>query len=156
MCSRDRLVAKKNAYRGRIWRMMGKEHRKEVKATEWAFHRIKEAFEQVAQDEARKMSIVQEIMIRSTDYLRRIIAPVGGQGGVSMSYLFPHCNRFSFEDTFGGSQGEKSRHFGGARSVERNTIGSIPTGFWSYKQVIVLSRPRYSKHMQCLRACAQI
>ena len=67
-------------------------------ASEWAFDRIKEAFELVAQDEAEKMSIVQEIMIRSTDFLRRIIAPVGGQGGVTMSYLCPNCNRFPLED----------------------------------------------------------
>ena len=44
------------------------------------------------------MSIVQEIMIRSADYLRRIIAPVGGQGGVTMSYFCPHCNRITLED----------------------------------------------------------
>ena len=49
----------------------------EVKGTGWAFDRIKEVFEQLAQDEAEKLSIVQEIMIRSTDHLRRIIAPVG-------------------------------------------------------------------------------
>ena len=72
--------------------------RKEVQASEWAFDRIKEAFEQVAQDEAEKVSIVQEIMLRITDYLRLIIAPVGGQGGVTMSYLCPHCKA-----TFGGS-----------------------------------------------------
>ena len=65
-----------------------------MKATEWASDRIKEAFEQVAPNEARKLNIVQEIMIRSIDYLRRIIAPVGGQGGVTMSYLCPHCNSF--------------------------------------------------------------
>ena len=47
--------------------------------------RIEETFELVAQDEAEKLSIVQEIMLRSTDYLRRVIAPVGGQGGVTMS-----------------------------------------------------------------------
>ena len=56
----------------------------------------------MAQDEAEKVSIVQEIMLRSTDYLRRIIAPVGGQG-VTVSYLqqFPfgrlrlvgHCRK---------------------------------------------------------------
>ena len=49
-----------------------------MKASEWAFDKIKEAFELVAQDETEKMSIVQEIMLRSTDYLRRIIALVGG------------------------------------------------------------------------------
>ena len=54
--------------------------RKKMKASEWAFDRMKEAFELVVQDEAEKVSIVQEIMLRSTDYLRRIIAPVGGQG----------------------------------------------------------------------------
>ena len=55
---------------------------KEVKVSEWAFDRKKEAFQKVAKDEARKLSNVQEIMTRSTGYLRRIIAPVGGQGGV--------------------------------------------------------------------------
>ena len=57
-----------------------------MKASEWAFDRIKEASEKVAQDEAEKVvSIVQEIMLTSTDNVRRIIAPVGGQGGVTMS-----------------------------------------------------------------------
>ena len=49
--------------------------RKEVKATEWANDRIKEGFEQVAQDDAREIRNVHEIMIRSTDYLHRITAP---------------------------------------------------------------------------------
>ena len=40
---------------------------------------IKEAFEQVVRYEAEQLSIVQEIMIRSTGCLRRIIAPAGGQ-----------------------------------------------------------------------------
>ena len=53
----------------------------------------KEAFEKVAKDEARKLSTVQEIMIRSTDYLRHIIAPAVRQGGVTMSYSCPHCSR---------------------------------------------------------------
>ena len=58
-----------------------------MKATEWSFEKIKEAFEVVARDEERMVSIVQEIMFKSADYLRRIIAPVGGQGGVTMSFL---------------------------------------------------------------------
>ena len=38
-----------------------------MKASEWAFDRIKEAFDLVAQDEARKVvSIVQETMFKST------------------------------------------------------------------------------------------
>ena len=39
----------------------------EVSATEWAFERIREAFEKVAKDEARSLNIVQGIMLKSTD-----------------------------------------------------------------------------------------
>ena len=42
--------------------------------------------------------IVQESVIRSVDYLRRIVASVGGRGGVTMSYLCPNCNSFPLED----------------------------------------------------------
>ena len=33
-----------------------------MKASEWAFDRIKEAFDLLSQEEARKLSVVQEIM----------------------------------------------------------------------------------------------
>ena len=79
-----------------------------MKASEWAFDRIKEAFEQVAQDEAEKVSVVQEIMLSSTDYLRRVIAPVGGREGVTMSYLCLHCNSFLLEDYMWWVSGEKT------------------------------------------------
>ena len=85
--------------------------RTEVKATEWAFDRIKEAFEKVAKNEARKLSTVQEIMIRSTDHLRRIIAPA-----VSKEALRCHtCARTAtvsrWKTTFGGSQGKKQTNW---------------------------------------------
>ena len=99
------------ALKGGDWEECKNSFRKKVKATEWAFDRVKQAFEQVAQDEARKMSIAQEIMIRSTDYVRRITAPVGGQGGVTMSCLCPHCNSFFLgKTTFGGLKGKKEAH----------------------------------------------
>ena len=91
--------------------------RKKMKASEWAFDRTKEAFEKVAQDEAEKVSIVQEIMLGSTDNMRRIIAPVGGQGGVTI-----------WKTTFGGSLDENIPS-GGAQFVEISTIGSNQTGF---------------------------
>ena len=72
--------------------------RNEVKVSDWASEITKEAFEKVAKDEARKLSTVQEILVRSTDYLRRIIAPAGWQGGVTMSYFSPHCDSFPMED----------------------------------------------------------
>ena len=70
--------------------------RVEVKATEWAFDRKQEAFEQVAQDEAGKLSIVQE----NHAHNHRPLAThhSGGQGGVTMSFLCPHCNSFPLED----------------------------------------------------------
>ena len=127
-----------------------------MKATEWAFERIREAFELVAQDEARKVSIAQEIMFKSTDYLRRIIAPDGGQGGVTMSYLCPYCNSFFLEYYIWWVSGRKGATIGGAHFVKKNTNGSNQTSCWSYKQEKVLRRPRCSKHMQFFRAFAQI
>ena len=59
--------------------MLKNTFRNEVKVTALAFDRVKEAFENVAKDEAIKLSTVQEIMIRSTDYFRRIVAPAGSK-----------------------------------------------------------------------------
>ena len=70
----------------------------QAKATEWASDTMQEAFEKVAKDEARKLSTVQNLTLRSTDYLRRIFAPAGGQEGVTMSCLCPHGNSFPLED----------------------------------------------------------
>ena len=72
--------------------------RNEEAATEWFLERICEASEKAAKDEAASLSVVQGILLRSTDFLRRIIAPVGGQGGVTLSYVCPRCNSFSLED----------------------------------------------------------
>ena len=97
-CNESMMKKGFTALKNGIWEDCKETVRKNMKASERAFDRIKEAFELVLQDEAEKMSIGQEIMLRSTDYLRRIIAPVGGQGGVTMSYLCPNCNIFSLED----------------------------------------------------------
>ena len=100
------------ALKGGDWEEYKNTFRKEVKAAEWAFDRIKEAFEQVAQDEAMKMSIVQEIMIRSADYLRRIIAPVGGHGGVKCAICGARIATVTpWKTTFGGSQVKKAHNF---------------------------------------------
>ena len=98
---------------------MKKTFRNEVKVSEWAFDRIKDVFEQVAKDEARKLSIFQKILIRSTDYLRRIIAPAGEHGGVTMSYLCRIATVSRWETTFGGSLVGKGVTIGGARFVEK-------------------------------------
>ena len=89
----------------------------------------------MAKDEARKLSTVQEVMLRRTDYLRRIIAPAGGQGGVTLSYLCPHCNSFPLEDYVWWTQLERSTT--GAQSVEKNMSGERPTGYWWCNQAKV-------------------
>ena len=35
---------------------------------------------------------------KSTDFLRRIIAPVDGMGGFTLSHVCPHCNCFPLDD----------------------------------------------------------
>ena len=124
-----------------------------MKASEWASDRIKEAFELVAQDEAEKMSIVQEIMIRNTEYLRRITAPVGRQGGVTMSYLCQHCNSFPLEDHVWWVSGGKSTKWWCAICGEKydwkqpNRLLVVQTGD-SFEQANV-----FRAHA---RACAEI
>ena len=96
------------ALKNGTWEECKETFKEKMKASEWALDRMKEAFDLVARDEAEKMSIVQEILLRSMDFLRRIIAPVGGQGGVTMSYLCPNCNSFPLKDYVWWVSGEKS------------------------------------------------
>ena len=130
--------------------------RTKVKATERAFHRIKEAFEKVAKDEAGKLRIVQEIKIKCTDYLRRMIAPAEEQGGITMSYLCPHCNSFQMEDyVWWVSGGKKHTNWWCARSVEKIKTGGNQTGSWWCKQAKVSVRLRSSMRMRCRKVCAR-
>ena len=98
--------------------------RNEVNVSGWGFDRRKEALEQVAKDEARKLSIVQEIMIRSTDYWRRIIAPAEGKEALRCHICARIVTVSRWKTTFGGSLGEKGVTIGGARFLEKSTTGS--------------------------------
>ena len=62
-----------------------KEYRKEGKLCEWTSERIRKPYEKVAKDEIGRLGSVQEILRKSNDFLRRIIAPVNGMGGVTLS-----------------------------------------------------------------------
>ena len=103
----------------------------------------REAFEKVAKDEAGRLNIVQGIMLKSADFLRRIIAPAGGQGGVTMSYLCPNCSSFPWRTPCGGFQ--LSSWWCGL--WRKSVIGRRPTDYWWYKQVTVSVRQRCSKRM---------
>ena len=61
----------------------------------WTSEKLRECYSEVAQEDEQRKSIVQLILQKSTHFLRRIFVPVEGQGGVTVSYVCPHCHRFS-------------------------------------------------------------
>ena len=61
----------------------------------WTREKIQECHRDVRQEDDQQQSIVQQILQKSSDVPRRIIAPVGPQGGITPSYVCPHCHRFS-------------------------------------------------------------
>ena len=61
------------------WEEYKRIFRTEMSATIWVFQKIRDVFEKVVKDEAESLRIVQGIMLKSTDFLRRIIASVAGQ-----------------------------------------------------------------------------
>ena len=124
------------------WEEYKRTFKVEVSATDWAFERAREAFEKVAKDEAESLSIVQGIMLKSTDFLLRIIAPARGQGGVTLSYLCQHCNCFPLEDFFGESRrqkgdsnNKKKQHCSWWFAIcgEKYEWRAPQTGYWWYK-----------------------
>ena len=58
--------------------------------------KLKECYYQTKQDQRK--SSVQQMMQKSTDFLRRIIVSGEGQGGVILSCVCSYCHRFSLED----------------------------------------------------------
>ena len=60
--------------------------RKREKSSEWTLEKTREAYEKVAREDIGRLGTR-----KGTDFLRRIIAPVDGMGGVTLSYICPHC-----------------------------------------------------------------
>ena len=59
---------------------------------------LKESYHQAEQEDVQSKNIVQQVLARSTDFLRLVISPVQRQGGITMSCVCPHCHRFLIED----------------------------------------------------------
>ena len=68
------------------------------KFTVWTREKVEECCNEVEQEDEERQSIVQDILRKRTDFLRRIIVPVEGQEGVTLSYVCPHCHRLRLED----------------------------------------------------------
>ena len=75
------------------WKSFKEECRKEGKLCEWTLERP-----QVAMEDIGRLSIAQDILRKSADFLRRIIAPVDGRGGVTLSYVCSLCSCFPLDD----------------------------------------------------------
>ena len=80
------------------WESFKEECGKEGQLCEWTIERLQEACDKVAMDDIGRLSTAQEISRKSTDFLRRSIAPAGGMGGVILSYVCPHCRCFPLDD----------------------------------------------------------
>ena len=63
----------------------------------WASVKVRDCISEVEQEDEGWLSIAQAILRKSTDFLRRIIAPVDGMGGVTLSYVCPHCHCFPLD-----------------------------------------------------------
>ena len=97
--------------------------RKEVQSSERTLERMREAYEKVAKDEIGR---VPEILRKSTDFLRRVIAPVDGMGGVTLSCVCPHCNSFSFGGLhLVGMDGTRKR-----QQKEEKALQLVVRGLW--------------------------
>ena len=59
--------------------------------------KLTESYCKARQEDDQRKSIVQNVKQKGTDFLRRIIVPVEGQGGVMLSYVCPHCHRLPLE-----------------------------------------------------------
>ena len=98
---------------------------------------------------------VQGIMLKSTDFLRRVIAPVGGQGGVTLSYLCPRCDSFPLKDYISGLNWKEAVQLVARTWWRKKMNGERPTGYWWYKQESVPVRQRFSKRMRYRKVCVK-
>ena len=68
------------------------------KLCEWIFERLQEAHDKVASEDIGRLSIAREFLRKGTDFCRWITAPVDRIGGVTLSYVSPHCSCFPVDD----------------------------------------------------------
>ena len=64
----------------------------------WTTAMLQECCSEVEQEDDERKSIVQQILQKSTDFLRRIMVPVGGQRGVTGSYVCPYCHWYPLDE----------------------------------------------------------
>ena len=97
-CNAQMMRRAYNAKQLDNWGSFKEECRKEGQLCEWTIERLQEAYDKVALEDIGRLSIAEDILRKSMDFLRRIIAPVDGMGGVTLSHVCPHCSCFPLGD----------------------------------------------------------
>ena len=95
----------------------------------WTSAKLQECSNEVKQDDDEPKSIVQQILQKGTDFVRRIIVPVEGQEmAVTLSYVCPECHRCLLEDHIWWCQrSTRSSATGGVVHAAASTSGGIRT-----------------------------
>ena len=60
---------------------------KDDRLSMWAYENMREGYDEVGLEDEVRVSIAQDIPRKSTDFLKRIIAPSDGVGGVTLSFV---------------------------------------------------------------------
>ena len=64
----------------------------------WTWVKLQACHHEAQQQDHQCRSVVQQILQKSTHFLRRIIVPMKGQGGVTLSYVCSECLLFPLND----------------------------------------------------------
>ena len=97
----------------------------------WMVAKLKERYYQARQEDDQRKSIVQQVLRKSADFLKRIIVEGHGGGGGRGSRCRT-CAVIVDDTTFGGSRRGTGRNSatGGARSAANSTTGKTRTSSW--------------------------
>ena len=117
----------------------------------WMMVALTESWYQVKQEDDQRKSNVQQVSPKSTDFLRRIIPPVDGQGGITLSYVCPSkATDTRLKVTSGGfrcgtvtaPRAGGCTVPGGARHAAASTTGETRTDSGLYTTVRIPARRR--------------
>ena len=127
----------------------------------WATVKVRECNNEVESEDESRASITQDILHKSTDFLRKIIAPSDGVRGVTLSYVCPHCHCFPLGDCIwrissghgDGNKKKKGNATCGVRLAAASTTGGRRPGSWSYKTARTTEKQQFSNtrhHKECV------
>ena len=110
--------------------------------------KIQECYREVSQEDDPRKSIVQQTLKKSTGFLRRIIAPIGRKGGVTLSYVCLHCHRYPLEDYIWwvSTRHGSSSAIGGPRRAAANMTGGTLTESWFYRTARTVAAKVFRAH----------